>query len=361
LEPGQPSFAGIADGTIYVDESGAPIACPVPSHQPVFRTPELISPAPGSRFPGPVVTFIWTAADAPVTSFQLRLGSERKGTDLLDTGPVDQQSSITLGNLPTDGRTVYARLDFLIADRWNHIDVEYKAARNNPEPYPELTAPEPGSRLSGASVTLEWTPNQTEVSHWIVKSGSRPGLSDYFSSGALDGNQLSVDITDLPSDGTVIYTRLYYRDIATGWWFRDLQHISAYDGYPIDDDGHTGKPFMYQPVPGSVLPDHAYFDNIYWAHGSGPWIEQQFLRVGSRPGSGDYYIGADWDLLLFTGLPKNGDPVYFRLWYKANYRDFLYDLDDVYIWKSTDYAFGNISELAPPRRVSRPRGIRVRR
>jgi hypothetical protein len=99
LEPGEPSFAGTADGTVYIEVSGAPIACPVPSNQPVFRTSELISPAPGSRFPGPVVTFIWTAGDAPVTGFQLRLGSERGATDLLDTGPVGQQSSITLDNL----------------------------------------------------------------------------------------------------------------------------------------------------------------------------------------------------------------------------------------------------------------------
>jgi hypothetical protein len=178
-----------------------------------------------------------------------------------------------------------------------------------------------------------------------------PGRSDYFSSGVLTGSQLAVDIEDLPNDGSVVYTRLYYRDIATGWWFRDFRHMAAYDGYPMNTC------FIYQPSPGSVLPDHVDFDFIHWAQGSELDIDHQVIvRVGSGPGRGDHYMGeGSWEPI--TGIPKNGDPVYVRLWYKV-----LIDrIDSIYRWKSIDYAFGDISRPAPPRRLRRPRGVRVRR
>ena len=74
---GRPSFAGTADGTVYVDRTGAFMACPVAIGTPTVRWPELTTPPPGSTLPASSVTFRWTRTTSHPTRFVSDSGPRR--------------------------------------------------------------------------------------------------------------------------------------------------------------------------------------------------------------------------------------------------------------------------------------------
>ena len=75
----------------------------------------MISPSPGSTFSGSTVTFQWTAGSA--TAYALTLSSGTRGIDIYNSGTI-HTLSVTVSNIPTDGRTVYANLYSQVNNNW---------------------------------------------------------------------------------------------------------------------------------------------------------------------------------------------------------------------------------------------------
>jgi hypothetical protein len=87
----------------------------------------LTTPTPGSVLPGPSVTFAWNPGNTAI-HFELWLGISGPGSsNLYNSGNVTATSE-TVGGMPVNGTTVYARLYYLINGTWQYADYTYTAA-----------------------------------------------------------------------------------------------------------------------------------------------------------------------------------------------------------------------------------------
>jgi hypothetical protein len=86
----------------------------------------MVSPSPGSTFSGSTVTFQWTAGGA--TAYALTLGSSTRTVDIYNSNTI-HTTSVTVSNIPTDGRTVYATLYSQVNNTWVNTAYTYKAAK----------------------------------------------------------------------------------------------------------------------------------------------------------------------------------------------------------------------------------------
>jgi subtilisin len=90
------------------------------------RTPEITDPAPGATLAGATVPFTWRSNGASVTEWWLSIGSSQGASDLLNSGSLGTWLSVTVSNLPTDGRRLFVRLWYRIAGQWQFGDFSYR-------------------------------------------------------------------------------------------------------------------------------------------------------------------------------------------------------------------------------------------
>ena len=84
----------------------------------------MLSPPPGSTFTSSSVTFQWSAGSA--TAYGLLVGSSPNGSDIYSSTAL-HVLSITVNNIPTDGRTIYVRLYSQVNNSWVFNSYTYKA------------------------------------------------------------------------------------------------------------------------------------------------------------------------------------------------------------------------------------------
>jgi hypothetical protein len=184
--------------------------------------PGITSPRAGSVLSGDTVTFEWTANGSPVAQWWLYVGTSQGRDDLYNSGSLGTRLFETVPGFPVDGSQVFLRLWYRRSGNWEFEDVQYTAATRSD---PALTVPTPDSTLAGATVTFVWTANSQPVSQWGLYVGSRQGANDYYDSGSL-GTHLSETVTGLPTDGSVVFVRLWYR-IGGSWQLNDYQFTAA--------------------------------------------------------------------------------------------------------------------------------------
>ena len=175
--------------------------------------PEVLTPQPSTVLSGSNVDFTWTSNGAPVSFWVLYVGSSPGGSNYHYSGTLQPSvTSRSVTGLPTDSRTIYVRLRYVVNGQWQHQDYEYTAA----DLIPELTVPTPSSTLAGPNVTFEWTSNGAPVTLWVLEIGTSPGLTNLHYSGTLSSTVLSRNVTGLPTDGSTIHVRL--RWVVNGQW-----------------------------------------------------------------------------------------------------------------------------------------------
>jgi murein DD-endopeptidase MepM/ murein hydrolase activator NlpD len=89
---------------------------------------QIISPSPGSTFPGSTVTFVWNRG-VGVDQYFLYVGNSQGNNDLYG-GSQGSNLSVTLGGFPRDGRPIYVRLWSYISGSWYYNDYTYRASRS---------------------------------------------------------------------------------------------------------------------------------------------------------------------------------------------------------------------------------------
>jgi len=100
---------------LYIDTTYTEVAAAV-----------LTSPAAGSLLAGPTVTFSWTAVTG-ASGYSLWLGSTGVGShNLYDSGE-HAGTSATVKGLPTNGETIYARINTIFNGFSRHVDYTYAA------------------------------------------------------------------------------------------------------------------------------------------------------------------------------------------------------------------------------------------
>jgi len=134
-----------------------------------------------------------------------------------------------------------------------------------------VTDPKPGSILSGPSVSFSWSGGSFIN---VLSGGSAPGAADWFYSRAaglcpdlsfpdnhninFDINSRSARVINLPTDGRIIYVRLWSIKADVGWceasarecWYRDYKYRAGDSG---KSDTAVETPESAYPLPGYEL------------------------------------------------------------------------------------------------------------
>ena len=119
---------------------------------PVLSKAQMTSPPPGTTLAASSVTLAWAAGQG-ADEYALAIGSAAGGIDLYSQSQ-GQALSVAVSGLPTDGRTLYARLSTRFGTAWQFNDYVYTAVTLTKA---QLTSPTPGSVLAGSSATFTWT------------------------------------------------------------------------------------------------------------------------------------------------------------------------------------------------------------
>lgn len=227
------SFTRVQGGLLVVSPAN-PNLCP-PGHYMLFlvndrgvpsvakiiqvqTAPAFSRPEPGTVLPGAEVTFEYSPG-TEVLEYWLYLGNALGSADLFNSGSLGKNLSVRVTGLPTDGRTIFARLWYRRTDGWKFVDATYTA---RPRPDPVMTSPPPGSTLTGFSTTFQWTAGEQVGLYWLYV-GNSPLTRDIFDSGPLTGT--SVTATNLPADGRTLFVTLWF--LRDGWLHREYTYKAA--------------------------------------------------------------------------------------------------------------------------------------
>jgi len=104
---------------------------------------------------------------------------------------------------------------------------------------PAIVSPASNSKFASDTVDFVWRDNNTPVNYWWVYIGSTEGGKDLYDSGPALRSQTSVTVGQLPTDGSTVFLRLWYRTIADGWQFVDTTYSST--GGSTDNGDAPGR------------------------------------------------------------------------------------------------------------------------
>lgn len=229
-----------------------------------------------------------------------------------DHSPLDPTTNILVydGSLASD--TYYLTIDAVSPDtNWTtgfgeygngglyRLNVDTGAGTG-----PAVSTPTPGSTLSGASETFTWSANGANVNRYWLYVGTT-GAGSYDILNADQGTATSATITGLPTDGSTVYFRFWFRISGSGWDYEDYT-------YTTSSCGTTG---IISPTPGSTL--SAASETFSWCDGGAP-VSKYWLYVGSSTGAKDIYDSGDLSTATSTnvsGLPTDGSILYVRFWF----------------------------------------------
>jgi sugar lactone lactonase YvrE len=273
----------------------------------------LLSPVPGSTLLGNSVTFTWSPA-AGAISYGLWLGTEVNSNNLGTSGATTNTFA-TLGALPTNGETIYARLTTLYNGAYYVItNFSFTAATFSPA---TLTSPAPGSKLAGSSAAFSWTAGTGATAYQILIGSTGVGSRNVYSAGNI--TTTSTSISGLPTNGETFYVRLYTT-------FNGSSQYSDSTCTAVAQSPAT----LTSPKPGSTITPNTAFT---WTTGQGVASYQLMLGATGVGSSGLYNSGPQAATsATVSGLPSNGAIVYARL---------LSQIAGV--WQSVDYTFTEAS------------------
>ncbi|MCC6358637.1 MAG: S8 family serine peptidase [Phycisphaerales bacterium] len=277
------------------------------SHYPA----EMSSPTEGATLSGASQTFAWVAGGG-ASQYWLSVGSG-VGLGNYHNATAGLGLSATVSTLPVDGSTVYVRLSSLIAGAWQYNDYTYTACTSG-SARAVMTSPSNGATLTSASQAFAWSAGDGASQYWL-SLGSYAGGANYVSANM--GLALAANVTNLPTDGSTLYVRLWTRT-GVNWLYNDYTytlHTAA-----------TTPAAMTSPADGATLSGAS--QTFQWSAGSGAL--QYWLMVGGYAGGGNY-LNANMGLNQtagVSGLPVDGSTIYVRLWTRIaatwHYNDYTY-------------------------------------
>jgi uncharacterized protein YkwD len=218
-------FGTTNDGT--GSGGGAPAT---PTAPPAANAPAAItSPANGATLPGASASFAWAAGSGALEYF-LYVGTSQ-GTNNLYGASQGLGRSATIGNLPTNGSTVYVRLWTRFASGWQFADTSYRSATASQpggggattQTKAALVSPTPGTTLFGSTQTFNWTTGSAAL-EYLFYLGTSPGANDLI--GQSVGAGTTITVSNLPAHGQSVYVRLWTR-FASGWQFTDYTYTTG--------------------------------------------------------------------------------------------------------------------------------------
>jgi sugar lactone lactonase YvrE len=179
----------------------------------------MTSPTAGSTFTGASVTFNWTTIPS-ATGYYLEIGSTGAGSNDIYNSAEKVVTTYAFTRMPTNGETIYVRLNTNYSGVWVHNDYTYKAYTLPAM----LTAPTPESTLAGASVTFDWTAPSGATGYYLEIGSTGVGSNDIYNSA--EKTVTTYTFTHMPTNGETIYVRLITNYNGT-WVHNDYTYTSA--------------------------------------------------------------------------------------------------------------------------------------
>ncbi len=90
---------------------------------------------------------------------------------------------------------------------------------------PTITSPTPGTTLPGSTTTFAWEAGGAVVTEWWLYVGTSPGAADLYDSLSL-GTRTSDTVDGLPTDGSTVHVRLWFR-VNGAWPFTDFTYTTS--------------------------------------------------------------------------------------------------------------------------------------
>jgi hypothetical protein len=254
---------------------------------------ELTSPSPSGLLPGRTVTFAWSPATGG-TAYELWLGSTGVGSDDLYNSLKKTVTSITVGGLPDNGETIYARVLTDFNGSWASADYTFTAVTA-----PVMSSPANTGLLAGPTVTFTWAGGVGVSAYELYIGSTGIGSNNLYNSGSKTASTLAV--TGLPTNGETIYVRL----------LTDYNGSYAYSDYTYTAATHG---ILATPAPGSTLTATSVTFTLTPA--TGTEATDYELWIGSTGvGADDLYTSGKVTTTSFNvkSLPSNGETLYVRV------------------------------------------------
>ena len=188
------------------------------------RPATMLGPADGATLSGTSQTFRWSTG-VGVEEYYFKVGSEPFQGDIYSASQ-GKNTSVTVDNLPTDGRKLYVRIDSKISGEWQGTGAEYLASGVDIGGTAErgvIQTPREGSQLEGTTETFEWSPG-ISIEEFYLRIGSAPGSDDIHSKSY--GTSMSATVFGLPTDGRPLYVQLRSRT-GDDWLEHELVYLAA--------------------------------------------------------------------------------------------------------------------------------------
>ena len=186
-----------------------------------------------------------------------------------------------------------------------------------------MSSPAAGSTLAGVSATFSWTKGTGGLEYFLYAGTTAGANNIYAASTALN---TTATVTNLPTNGSTVYVRLWTR-FSAGWQFADYTYKASTASTGGGGTTTTAKAALTSPAAGSAI--HAGSAAFAWTAATG--AQQYFLYIGTSPGANNLF-GASMGLnrsITITGFAQSGT-VYVRLWTLLatgwQYNDYTYTL-----------------------------------
>ena len=258
------------------------------------------------------MTFNWTGV-VGASQYWLEIGTSAGRGDLFESS-VGLTLSQFVSGLPSIAKPVYVRLWTQRNSSWLFNDYTYTSFNASAR----MTSPTPGSTLSSASVTFNWSAGSGASQYWL-EVGKSAGAGDLFEASV--GLATSQTVNGLPALANPVYVRLWTL-VGSTWLYNDYTYTSF-----------DARAAMMSPTPGSVL--NASSVTLTWTPGTG--AVSYWLEVGTAPGSRNLFgqsVGLTTSTLV-SRLPLTSGTIYVRLWTQLAAG-----------WYFTDYTYTTVNAVA---------------
>lgn len=194
-----------------------------------FAEPDIANPSANSTLSGTTQTFSWSADDSDVEQWWLYVGTSPGSSDISNSGDLGTATQYNVIGIPVDGTAVHTRLWYFSSSQWRYTDSMFTAATLDDVQAPGMVSPVTDEILVNGRADFNWSDNNTAVNYWWLYVGSSQGNNDLYNSGPSLRDQNSAMVDQLPTDGTPVHARLWFRTAANGWQFADYTYGTTTD------------------------------------------------------------------------------------------------------------------------------------
>ena len=181
------------------------------------------------------------------------------------------------------------------------VDVQIKILPAQSGGPATMTSPSPGATFAGSTVTFSWTAVDG-ASEYVLGIGRTTDATDLYFHG--QGLQTSATVNNLPSDGSVLYVKLWTH-VGDSW-------LSNLYTYRASTTSGGPQSVILSPAPNSTLSSGTVTFTWQAVSGSSEYV----LGIGRKTDANDVYFKGQGlqTSATVSNLPTDGSTLYVKIW-----------------------------------------------